>query len=490
MSALSSYVAGRWVPAGSGYLVTSPATGEVVAEVTNATPGDLDRAVRAARVTWERTRWAPLRERAGWCEAVADVLAGRAARLAEDLAVEHGKPLAEASAEVAAGIRGFRLAAEEARRASVAPPLPEDPGKRVAVIRQPRGVWAVLTPWNFPFNIPIEYLGPAVATGSPVLWKPAPTTARIASHLLAAIVDAGVPDGLVQLLLTDSVDLAAALVRHPGVDAVGLTGGAATGRAVAQAAWDKHLLLELGGNGPVIVLDDADLSVAVPAVASSAFTNAGQVCSAAGRILAAGTIADELTAGLEAEAHGRTLGLPLDPATTMGVTHTAGVAATTLRHTEDAVARGARLVTGGVVRDGAPTGRWVEPTVLDHVPAEAALVTEETFGPIAPVVRLGSDEEILAIANSGRFGLTAAVFTSSLRRAYTFAERLESGTVVVNDESNYWELHLPFGGWSGKESGRGRIGGAATFAEFTQLKTVSVHVGAVRPGGGRGDARE
>jgi acyl-CoA reductase-like NAD-dependent aldehyde dehydrogenase len=473
---ISSYVAGGWAPHGPGYLITSPATGEPVAQVTNATGADLDRAVTAARAAWQHTRWAPLRDRVAWCTAIAEAIAGRAEGLAEELAVEHGKPLAEARGEIAAGIRGFHLAAEEAARLTVAPPLPTDPRKRVTVIRQPRGVWAVLTPWNFPFNIPIEYLGPAVATGSPVLWKPAPTTARIAARLFSIMLSAGLPDGLVQLVLTDSVETAGALVAHPGVDAVGLTGGAAAGRAVARAAWDKHLLLELGGNGPVIVLDDADLAGAVPAIASSAFTNAGQVCSAAGRILAAESVADDLVAGLTAEAGRRVLGLPLDPATTMGVTHTPAVAATTLRHTQDALARGARLVTGGAVRAGAPTGMWVEPTVLDNVHRDAALVAEETFGPIAPVVRLADDDEILAVANNGRFGLVAAVFTDSLRRAHRFAERLESGSVVVNDESNYWELQLPFGGWSGTQSGRGRIGGAAAFAEFTQLKTISVQI--------------
>ncbi|MGX6450159.1 aldehyde dehydrogenase family protein, partial [Patulibacter sp. S7RM1-6] len=206
---------------------------------------------------------------------------------ARELAEEHGKPLAEAAGEVAAAVRGLRLAAEEAERLGGEVVPVAHPHKHVQTIRQPLGPWALLTPWNFPLNIPIEYLGPALATASPVVWKPAPSTSRIAVRLHALLLDVGVPAELVQLVLSDDVAVAQRLVTRPEVVAVGLTGSSATGAAVARAAWDKHLLLELGGNGPVVVLDDADLDRAVPAIAASAFTNAGQVCSAAGRVLAA-----------------------------------------------------------------------------------------------------------------------------------------------------------------------------------------------------------
>jgi acyl-CoA reductase-like NAD-dependent aldehyde dehydrogenase len=376
---------------------------------------------------------------------------------------------------VRTGARGFRLAGEAARGLEGSFPPVEDPAKRVVVFRQPRGVWAVLTPWNFPFNIPIEYLGPAVATGSPVVWKPAPTCARIASRLVDLMLRAGLPPGLVNLVHAPDVAVAQHLVTHPGIDAVALTGGSATGDAVARVAWNKHLLLELGGNGPIVVLDDADLEQAAAAVHASAFTNAGQVCSAAGRVLVAEAVADELSESLAGTASGIVLGPPQGPNVTMGPVHTEAVAATMDRHVADAVAAGAVVRSGGSRAPGQATSLFYLPTVLDHVPASAAVAREETFGPIAPLVR-ADDDLLLELANRSDHGLVSAVFTTSLDRAWRFAERLESGTVVVNDTSNYWELHLPFGGRAGKASGRGRLGGRQTVEEFTQLKTVAFHL--------------
>jgi acyl-CoA reductase-like NAD-dependent aldehyde dehydrogenase len=473
---LSSGIAGRKYDAGDPFEVRSPASGELLAHVQAAGPETVDLAVTTARETFSTTRWAGLAERVGWCERVAAAIDERADTLAAELAEEQGKPLHEAAGEVVAGARGFRLAAEAARGLDGYAPQVEDPAKRVVVIRQPRGVWAVLTPWNFPFNIPIEYLGPAVATGSPVIWKPAPTCARIAWRLVDLMRDAGVPSGLVSLVLTDEVAVAQGLVTHRGVDAVGLTGGTRTGEAVARAAWDKHLLLELGGNGPVIVLDDADMERASAAVASSAFTNAGQVCSAAGRVLVAATVADELADALTRSAEGVVLGAPEHPGVTMGPVHTEAVAATMDRHIADALDRGATVRAGGRRSAGHPTELYYEPTVLDGVPATAQVAIEETFGPIAPLVRSTSDDELLRVANASEHGLVAAVFTQSLRRAWHFAERLESGSVVVNDTSNYWELHLPFGGRAGRGSGRGRLGGRHTLEEFTEVKTISFDV--------------
>lgn len=475
-SQLRSFIAGDWAPVGGGYELTSPGSGVPVSHVTNASKEDVDRAVEAAREAFETTRWIPMRDRVAMCERIARLIEENADRLAADLSEEHGKPLVEAQGEIEAGAWGFRLAAQELRRLDGYIPPTQDPDKRVLVIRQPRGVWALLTPWNFPFNIPIEYLATALATGSPFVWKPAPSTPLIATRLLELILEADVPERAVNLLLTDSIEVSQHLVTHPGIDAVGLTGGAATGRKIAQLAWDKHLLLELGGNGPVIVLDDADLETALPAVGMSAFRNAGQICSAAGRLLVADRIAGDLVAGLEDLAGGIVLGPPANPSTVMGPLHTEGVAVLMDRHVSDALERGAKLVAGGARASGFPTKLYYRPTVLDHVPLEAQLNSEETFGPIAPVVRMKDDDEILEAANAGFHGLTCAVFTNSLQRAFKFAERLETGTVVINDRSTYWELHLPFGGRQGRQSGRGRLGGRHTMEEFTQVKTISIDV--------------
>jgi succinate-semialdehyde dehydrogenase/glutarate-semialdehyde dehydrogenase len=474
--ALCSRIAGAWRAGEHAFPVCSPATGKTLATVARATADDVDRAVTAAAAAYRARRHAPLADRVGWCVAIAERIEARAEWLAAELAEEHGKTLGEAAGEVAAGARGFRLAGGEAERLNGYIPPVEDPYKRVQVIRQPIGVWALLTPWNFPFNIPIEYLGPAVATASPIVWKPGPTTSRIAVRLVETMLEAGLPEELLQLVLSDEIAVAQRLVTHPEVRAVGLTGGSATGRAVAQAAWDKHLLLELGGNGPVIVCDDADLDTAVPAVAASAFMNAGQVCSAAGRVFVSPKVADDVVAGVADLARGIVVGGPTEPDVSMGPVHLEAVAATMDRHVAEATGLGARVVCGGARIDGRSSRLHYAPTVLDGVPLGSLIDREETFGPLAAFVRVEDDDAMIAAANASPTGLVAAVFTQSLRRAHRYAEHLQCGSVVINDTSNYWELHLPFGGWAGKQSGRGRLGGRHTLEQFTQTKTVSFDI--------------
>ena len=473
---LGSYVAGRWSFGDDVYGLRSPSSGEHLADVSRCTFEDVDRAVGAAQEAFGHSRWIPLRDRVALCHRCADLIEERTQTLATALSEEHGKPIGESLAEIGVGAYGFRLAAEEARRLDGYSPPTEDPNKRVIVMRQPRGVWAIITPWNFPFNIPIEYLGPALATGTPFVWKPAPTTPRISVLLTELMLEAGALEGVVNLLLTDSVEPAQRLVSHPGVDAVGLTGGTETGAAVARTAWDKHLLLELGGNGPIIVLDDADLEKALPAIVDASFANAGQVCSSAGAVMAEERLADDLVAGLRERTEELVLGSPFAEGVTTGPVHTEAVAGSLDRHVADLLDRGGEVVSGGGRAEGFPTRLYYQPTVADAVPVNSPAVLEETFGPLVPVVRLADDEAILRAANAGRHGLVAAVFTTSLSRAFWFSERLEAGTVVVNDTSNYWELHLPFGGRAGRESGRGRLGGRHTLEEFTQIKTVSLDV--------------
>lgn len=473
---VGSWVDGSWHEDGHTYAIESPATGSVLADGVRADQALVDEAVSAARLAFERHRRESRATRADWCLSIADVLRGRAEDLAWDLTSEHGKPVTEARGEVAAAIEGFEVAAREALTAVGEIPEVRDPAKRILVRREPLGVWGVVTPFNFPLNIPVEYLAPAIVTGNAVVWKPAPTTSRIAKRLVQAIHDSQAPHDLVQLIVTDEVGPARHLVTHPGIVAVGFTGGSLVGGDIARRAWDKHLVLELGGNGPVVVLDDAPLERIVSSIASAAFWNAGQVCSAAGRILTSHRQADELAERLAEEARLWQVGEPLAETTMMGPLHTVAGAIRVNAHVEDAVERGGRLLTGGAYPSGALTRNFYSPTVVANSPQAAIGFIEETFGPLAAVTAFDDDDALLDGANRSGFGLVGALYTNNLDRALRVAERIECGMVVVNDTSNYWEHNLPFGGAPGKASGRGRLGGRYAIAEFTQARAICLQV--------------
>jgi succinate-semialdehyde dehydrogenase/glutarate-semialdehyde dehydrogenase len=392
------------------------------------------------------------------------------------LTMEHGKPLAEAEGEVASASLGFSLAAQEARRLKGETIPVDDPNKRHMTIRRPIGVWAIQTTWNFPINIPVEYLGPAIATGNAVVWKPAPTTSRIGVLLAECILEAGVPPGLVNVLTGPSVEMAEALVTHPQAIGVGFTGSSVVGNLIAKSAVGKHLILELGGNGPVIVLNDADMERTAEAVSSAAFWNAGQSCAAAERILCEPGAYDGLVEGLTAQARKVSVGKPWEESTTMGPVHNEATAQKMDQHVADAASNGARIAFGGERVPGMPTDLYYQPTVLEGVSADALLQEEETFGPIAPVTRVEGDEQILEVAERSRLGLSSAIFTTDIARALRLAERIETGQVAINDTSNYWELHLPFGGWPGRNSGMGRVGGRYALEAMTSIRSISIDI--------------
>jgi acyl-CoA reductase-like NAD-dependent aldehyde dehydrogenase len=473
---VKQFISGSWVDAEDSFDVRSPIDDGLVATVARADKKDVDRAVESALVAVTRTPFAPAAVRAQWCQGAARAIESRSEELALAITREEGKPLVEARLEVAFAVQGMECFQREALKGSGETLVVNDPNKRVLVLHQARGVWAVLTPWNFPVNIPIEYLGPAIATGSPVVWKPAPTTTAVAALLLEILLEGGVPPELVSLVHSDDVALAQHLVTHPGIACVGLTGGPNAGRAVAQAAWDKHLLLELGGNGPAIVFSDADIEKASAGIAVASFFNAGQVCAAAGRVLAHSAIADDLAAAMSQRTKEWPVGNPTEEGIAMGPLHMDAILTTVNRHVRDAIDRGAKLINGGGIVKGMPTSRYYCPTVLDEVPVDSLVSAEETFGPVVAIVRQDDDDELLETACRTRYGLACSVFTESVSRAFKVAERMPSGTVVVNDASCYWEHNLSFGGWAGTLSGRGRLGGGYVFGEFTQSKTVSFDI--------------
>jgi succinate-semialdehyde dehydrogenase/glutarate-semialdehyde dehydrogenase len=452
----------------------SPASGETFATVATADPADVDDAVRAAGRAWPAWAASSAFERADWCEQVAAAVAGRRDELARVLTQDQGKPLAaEAYDEVDELAEYFRMAAADARRLDGVFPPSTSAGRRVITARVPLGVVGVISPWNWPYTMGAELFAPALAAGNAVVWVPAPTTSACCALLAEIIAGTGVPDGVFSFLPGPGPVAGDALAGHPGVAAIGFIGSVATGGLVAARAAGKTQLLELGGNGPMVILDDADLDLAAEAALEAAFLCAGQSCTAGERFLVHAAVRAEFTERVVAATQQRVrLGDPFDPQTTMGPLNNEATAAKFDRHVADAVGRGAKLCCGGRRAAGFPTGLYAEPTVLDGVTPDMAVATEETFGPVVPIIEVASAADALAATNSSPFGLTAAVFTADLERGLAFAEQARAGWVNVNSSTNLWESHLPFGGRSGSVSGRGRVGGRFAMDAFTEPKTI------------------
>ena len=469
-------IGGRSVPAARNDVLrtVNPATGETVAEVPSATVEDVDAAVTAARKAQPALAAMTVWERAASLQAIADRLESSKDELARILSLESGKPLhGEAFGEVGAAVQGFRNAAELVKWLDGSVVATEDPHKRVFSFYVPRGVYAVITPYNFPVNIPVEYIAPAIATGNSVVWLPAPGTAYTGITLAEIIQSAGLPAGVVNILTGDGAIIGDALVGHPDINGIGFTGSTETGAAIAKRGWGKAQLMEFGGNGPTIVLEDADLDSAVDAVFAGCYINAGQTCTATERILIHADVQETFARRLHEKIR-RTvqLGDPTDPRTTMGPLHKERIASTMDAHVADALQKGAELICGGRRAEGFATDLFYEPTILTGCTQDSRVNLEETFGPIAPFIPFETHEEALAIAAQGNFGLLASVFTGSSKHAFFFTERLRSGIVTINEHSNYWELQIPFGGAAGTKSGLGRIGGKHTLLAMSDVKTM------------------
>jgi acyl-CoA reductase-like NAD-dependent aldehyde dehydrogenase len=470
------FVNGSWRPSRSGqtFEATSPATGEVIASVPEGDRDDARAAIEAAARAAEG--WAGLTafERAAKMHAVGDAIEARRDELARTLTLDQGKPLrAEAYGEVEELIDYWRMAAEDAKRLGGELPNSFSPGKRVMLVRRARGVVGVISPWNWPYTMPAELLAPALACGNAVVWTPAPSTAVCAVALARCVADVELPAGVFNLVTGPGPVVGDEIARHPGVDAVAFIGSTATGRLVAQASAGKPALLEMGGNGPLVVMDDANVEAAVDATLTACYLCAGQSCTAGERILVHRAVRDEYVERLARRVAAEVLlGDPFAHETTMGPLNNEPVAAKMDEHVGDAIERGASVVAGGERAGGYPTALYWQPTILTDVPPDARVAEEETFGPIAPVVAVDSLEQAIELTNASPYGLLAAIFTADLEAGLRFADRVHTGWVNVNESSNYWESHLPFGGRSGTDSGIGRVGGAYVMHSFTELQTV------------------
>jgi acyl-CoA reductase-like NAD-dependent aldehyde dehydrogenase len=466
---------GRYAP------VVDPSTGAAFGEVAVGSVDDARAAVESAHAQEEAWAALPGHERARRLRGIRDRLAGDREGMARTIATEVGKPIADARIEVdrAAGV--FDLAADEIRHLTGetfpadAYALPVGNERRVLfTLRDPVGVVVAIGPFNFPLNLLSHKVAPALAAGNPVVAKPtsaAPFTAlRLAEHASAA----GIPPGVFNVVLGPGGAVGGALIDHPATRLVTFTGSTEVGRGIAERAarGAKRVILELGGLDPFIVLADAPVDLAVSHAVRGAFAYSGQVCTASKRLLVAEPIADAFAQRLAERARGLRVGPALDEATQVGPVIDRSAVERLDRLVADARSRHATVLAGGAPIAGS-AGSFYAPTVLDRVPADAAVAQEEPFGPIAPILRFRTEDEAVAIANGTSYGLQASVYTNDLRRAFQMARRIRAGGVHINDPTTLrWDA-LPFGGI--KESGLGREGVRYAMQEMTEVKLISVN---------------
>jgi alpha-ketoglutaric semialdehyde dehydrogenase len=472
---LSSYVGGDWRAGGARLDDFNPAhPDEVVAIVSASEAGLAAEAVEAAADAFPGWRATPPPARGDVLRLAADLLESRATEIGRDLAREEGKTAAEATGETVRAAAILRYYAGQ----TLEPDGDVYPSASAHTFlfarREPLGVVTAITPWNFPIAIPAWKIAPALAYGNTVVWKPAELVPLTAVHLVSALAEAGLPPGVLNLVLGRSADVGETLVTDDGVAAVSFTGSNEVGRLIQRQAIErgKKVQLELGGKNPAIVLADADLDHAAEQVARGAFLSAGQKCTATSRVVVEAPVLDEFSELLVERALAWKVGDPLDPDTRVGPLASQAQRDRVLDYLGIATSEGARFLAGG---DGPPdgSGYYVRPSVLDHVPSESRVIREEIFGPVAVLLRADSFDEALTLANDTPFGLTATLFTRDLGRAFRFANEIRAGVVKVNQESAGLEYQAPFGGTKGSSSGS-REQGKVAREFFTEWKTVYI----------------
>jgi succinate-semialdehyde dehydrogenase/glutarate-semialdehyde dehydrogenase len=467
-----AYINGEWVDADNGetFKVLNPATHEVVAEVANVGADETRRAIEAAAVAQKDWAAKTAMARSAVLRKWYELIMANVEDLAILMTVEQGKILAEARGEVAYAASFIEWFAEEGKRVyGDVLPLPQGNGRGI-VIKQPVGVCAAITPWNFPAAMLTRKVAPALAVGCSMVAKP-PHETPLSMTALAELADrAGLPAGLLNVLPTDNSKIVGdELCSNPLVRKLTFTGSTAVGKLLTRQCADtlKRLSMELGGNAPVIVFEDADLKLAAAGAAASKYRNSGQTCICANRILVQDTIYDEFVEELKKVVGTYKVGNGLDESVTHGPIITRKALEDIKELVDDAVGHGARVAAGGEFGDG--DSHFVEPTILCDVNPDMRIFKEEIFGPIAPIFKFSTEEEAIAMANDTEFGLAAYLYTNSQGRSWRVAEGIEYGMVGVN-ETLFTSQYIPFGGV--KESGQGREGSRYGIEEYVETKFI------------------
>ncbi|HEX7582593.1 MAG TPA: aldehyde dehydrogenase family protein [Gaiellaceae bacterium] len=474
-----NFIGGEWVDAASGETFESrnPATGEAIGLFPASGAEDVDRAVEAAQTAYQEWRLVPAPRRGEILMRFAQVLEREKAELTDLMTREMGKVKAEAGGDVQEAIDMTHYMAGEGRRMWGQTTPSELRDKFNMSVRVPVGVVGAITPWNFPIAIPSWKLAPALVCGNTVVLKPAEDTPLLAERFVELLEESGVPAGVVNIVHGYGETAGDALVRHPGVPIITFTGSRTTGVAVTKAAADnlKHVHLELGGKNAIIVLDDADVDLAVEAILWSAFGTSGQRCTAASRVIAHEKIYDALQSKLVAATERLRLGPGWDDATDVGPVINKAAIEKIHAYTKIGSDEGAHLLTGGEIATEGDLGKgfFYRPTIFGDVDAQMRIAQEEIFGPTTALIKVRDFDEAIRVSNGIRFGLSSSIFTRDVNKAFRAMRDLVAGITYINAGTTGAEVHLPFGGT--KDTGNGhREAGQAALDVFTEWKSIYV----------------
>jgi succinate-semialdehyde dehydrogenase/glutarate-semialdehyde dehydrogenase len=469
------YIAGRWADADSGrtIAVTNPATGELLGTVPNLGAAETRRAIEAANAAWPAWRAKTAKERSAILRKWAELMMANQEDLAVIMTAEQGKPLTESRGEIAYAASFIEWFAEEGRRVYGDTIPGHQPDKRIVVIKQPVGVCAAITPWNFPAAMITRKVGPALAAGCTMVSKPASATPFSALALAELAERAGVPKGVFSVVTGSAAAVGGEMTANPLVRKITFTGSTEVGKVLLEqcARTVKKTSMELGGNAPFIVFDDADLDAAADGAIASKYRNAGQTCVCANRILVQDTVYDAFAAKLADRVAKFKVGNGLEPGVTIGPLIDEAAVKKVEEHVSDALAKGAKVVTGG--KRHSLGGLFFQPTILANVDPSMKVTKEETFGPVAPLFRFKTDDDAIRLANDTEFGLAAYFYARDLARVWRVAEGLESGIVGINT-GLISTAEAPFGGV--KESGLGREGSKYGIEDYLEVKYLCMSV--------------
>src|SRR6266550_3146945 len=480
MDTYRNFIGGQWVQSGSSRTVENinPAnTADVIGSVRQATREEARQAVEAASEAFRGWRSTPAPARGKIVARAARLLEEHKEELAQILTREEGKTIAESRGELQRSINVADFCAGESRRMNGETIQSELPANFAYTIKQPLGVVACVTPWNFPVAIPVWKIAPALVAGNTVVFKPATLTPATGIRIVELFQEAGIPPGVLNLIIGSGSEAGDAIINHPAVKAVSFTGSNQVGIRLYEEVSRRgaKVQCEMGGKNPVVIMEDADMDLAVESTAQGAFGSSGQRCTATSRAVVVNDVADEFIERIARRAASMRIGPGNDPATEMGPTVDESQFKTVLSYIDIGREDGAKLVCGGsrATGDGLDKGYFVNATVFDHVTPDMRVAREEIFGPVLSVLRVKDFEDAIKVANDCEYGLASSIFTNDAARAFRFVDEIETGMTHINSPTTGGEAHIPFGGIKGTGIGD-REQGSTALDFYTELKVVYV----------------